>query len=104
MRESTAPRPDRPTPSRHSLAIRSILMEGAFLYFFMGRLQLFIRRLFYCCNTIVSFVQCQNKLRKLHLKSKGVSVLGILDEEYHKKSNDRRARIDDKLPCVAVMK
>ena len=75
-------------------------MEGAFLYFFMGRLQLFIRRLFYCCNTIVSFVQCQNKLRKLHLKSKGVSVLGILDEEYHKKSNDSCTRINNQLPCI----
>jgi hypothetical protein len=34
----------------------------------------------------------------------GIPVLGILNQEYHQKCNDRRSRIDDELPGIAKTK
>lgn len=41
---------------------------------------------------------------EFNLDSFAIAILGILDEKNHEKSNDRGARIDDKLPCIRKVK
>lgn len=45
-----------------------------------------------------------NKLIKLDLNSFCVTVLGVLYQKDHQKSDDRRAGIDHQLPCIAELK
>ena len=44
-----------------------------------------------------------NEFIKLCLNRRGVTILGVLNNEYHQKRDDRRPCIDDQLPGVGVM-
>ncbi len=41
---------------------------------------------------------------ELELHSRGVTVLGVLNEKHHEKGEYRRRRVDDQLPGIAEMK
>lgn len=65
------------------------------LYFFL--------RLFLDSDNVVSrLLSCEDELIELHLKSHGVAILGMLNEEYHQEGHNRGARIDDQLPRIAI--
>ena len=38
------------------------------------------------------------------MNGQAVFVLGVLNEEYHKKRDDGGARVDDQLPSIAIVK
>src|SRR5215831_17167756 len=52
---------------------------------------------------IVRAFQYPDDFVELDLHGLGVAVLGILDEKDHEKRDNRRARIDYELPCIAKM-
>ena len=68
----------------------------AFFQFF----QLFIGKIFNIDHVIVRRAVGANEFVELKVKSLGVSVLSVLNQEDHKKSDDRGASIDDELPGV----
>jgi hypothetical protein len=44
-----------------------------------------------------------NQLVELELDGVTITVLGILNQKHHQECDDRRARVDDQLPCVAEL-
>lgn len=67
-------------------------------------LELFFGRIFDIGDFIVGVFHRQNKLRQLDLQSLCVVILRVLNQEDHEEGHDRRARIDDQLPGIAIVK
>ena len=45
-----------------------------------------------------------NQLVELEVQRRAIAVLRVLDKKHHQERDDRRARIDDQLPGVRILK
>ena len=75
------------------------VLPGGFFTLLAQLFNFFLGQMFNA-NESVFDLSYPNKFVQLDLNSCTVSVLRILDQKDHQKRNDRRARIDDKLPSI----
>ena len=67
-------------------------------------LKFLIRQVLDVDHLVMRLVDGFNDLIQLQVDSAGITVLRVLDQEHDKKRYDRRARVDDQLPSVRIMK
>ena len=48
-------------------------------------------------------VHCADQLVEFELDRMAITILGVLNQKYHQKCDDRRAGVDDQLPGVAEL-
>src|SRR5262245_13922138 len=53
-------------------------------------------------NAVLRALERDDELGELELERERVAILSVLDQEYHEECHDRRRRVDDELPSVAV--
>src|SRR5581483_10588073 len=64
---------------------------------------LFITAMFKIDKLVARALVAAHQFVELQVNCPCVAVLGVLDQEHHQERHDRRAGIDDQLPCVGVM-
>ena len=70
----------------------------------MERLELIIGEVLDRGKFVFRPLHREDEFGQFKLDRQCIAVLGVLDQEYHQKGDDRRAGIDDELPCVAIAK
>lgn len=66
-------------------------------------LELLVVQFFQIEHEIAGTFGYSDQFIEFEVQGLGIAVLGILNKKYHKKSHDRRARIDHQLPAIAVL-
>src|SRR6185437_13863406 len=70
---------------------------------FLQFIQLFVRELFHVNQLVTGRMVRADQLMELEMYGFGVTVLGVLDQKHHQRSNDGGAGVDDELPRIRVM-
>ena len=72
--------------------------------FLLDLFQFFVGELFEVYQLVTRARQSSNEFVQFEMDGLRVAVLRILDQEHHQEGHDSCAGVDDKLPCVRIMK
>ena len=68
---------------------------------YVQRGELLLRHVFRCCELVVGAFDGDDQVGELDLQCQRVAVLAVLKQKHHQERDNRRAGVDDELPCVA---
>ena len=86
---------------------RVIVVLGSFaqtLKLFFEAFQVFVGKFFKIDKFVSRTFEGADDLIQFQMDRFGIAVLGVLDQEHHKKGDDRCGRINNELPCIGEMK